>query len=65
MVYDLDLEQIRQAISQSALSGDTVETAEGTGVQINSPSAKVFAYLDDPANSDVFVEIARYQRVAK
>ena len=65
VVYDLDLEQIRQAIGQSALSGDTVETSEGTGVQINSPSAKVFAYLDDPANSDVFVEIARYQRVAK
>ncbi|WP_300723639.1 hypothetical protein [Pseudomonas sp.] len=65
VVYDLDLEQVRQAIGQSALTGEPVETAEGTGVQIDSPSAKVFAYLDDPANSDVFVEIARYQRVAK
>jgi hypothetical protein len=65
VIYDLDLEQIQQAISQSALSGEPVDTAEGTGTLINSPSAKVFAYLDDPANSDVFVEAARYQRVAK
>jgi hypothetical protein len=47
------------------LSGEPVDTAEGTGTLINSPSAKVFAYLDDPPNSDVFVEAARYQRVAK
>jgi hypothetical protein len=25
----------------------------------------VSAYLDDPANSDVFVEVVRYQRQAK
>ncbi len=65
VIYDLDLEQVRQAIGQTALSGEAVETAEGTGVQINSPSAKVFEYLDDPANSDVFVEVARYQPVSK
>ena len=65
VVYDLDLDQIKQAIGQSALSGDAIETAEGPGALINSPSAKVFAYLDDPANSDVFVEAARYQRVVK
>ena len=65
VVYDLDLEQIRQAIGQSALSGEPIETTEGPGVQVDSPSAKVFAYLDDPANADVFVESARYQRVAK
>lgn len=65
VIYELDLEQIRQAIGQSALAGDTVETAEGAGVQIDSPSSTVFAYLDDPANSDVFVETARYQRAAK
>ena len=65
VIYELDLEQIRQAIGQSALAGDTVETPEGAGVQIDSPSSTVFAYLDDPANSDVFVETARYQRAAK
>ena len=65
VVYDLDLDQIKQAMGQSALSGDSIETAEGPGALIDSPSAKVFAYLDDPANSDVFVEAARYQRVVK
>ena len=65
VVYDLDLDQVKQAVGQSTLSGDPVETSEGSGVQINSPSATVFTYLDDPANSDVFVEVARYQRVAK
>ena len=65
VVYDLDLDQIKQAIGQSALNGEPVETSEGSGVQIQSPSATVFAYLDDPANSDVFVEVARYQRAIK
>jgi len=65
VVYDLDLDQIKQAMGQSALSGEQVETPEGPGVQIKSPSATVFAYLDDPANSDVFVEVARYQRAIK
>ena len=65
VIYELDLEQIQQAIGQLSFDGQPVETAEGSGVLINSPPAKVFAYLDDPANSDVFVEAARYQRVAK
>jgi hypothetical protein len=30
---------------------------------ISSPLDAVFAYLDDQANSDVFIEVARYQRV--
>ena len=65
VIYDLDLDQIKQAIAQSNLSGEVVETADTSAVLVNSPSAKVFAYLDDPANSDVFVEAARYQRAAK
>ena len=65
VIYDLDLDQVKQAVGQSVLRGEPVETAEGTGTLIKSPSAEVFAYLDDPANSDVFVEAARYKRVAK
>jgi len=34
-------------------------------VEVDSSLDKVFAYLDDPANSDVFVEAARYQRQAR
>ena len=65
VIYELDLEQIKQAIAQSNLSGDVVETGDGSTVVVNSPAAGVFAYLDDPANSDVFVEVARYQRVTQ
>ena len=32
----------------------------------NEPGVEqVLAYLDDPANSDVFVEVARYQRAVE
>jgi len=31
-------------------------------VLISSPLEQVFNYLDDQANSDVFIEVARYQR---
>ncbi|NVZ18160.1 hypothetical protein [Pseudomonas costantinii] len=65
VVYNLDLEQIRQAIGQQALHGSTVETVEGDGVLVDSSMDQVFAYLDDPANADVFVEAVRYQRAGK
>ena len=65
VVYNLDLEQINQALQQKALSGDGFQTIEGDGVLINSNMGQVSAYLDDPANSDVFVEVVRYQRQAK
>ena len=65
VVYNLDLEQIHQAIGQHALHGSTVDTVEGPGVQVDSPMDQVFAYLDDPANADVFVEAVRYRRVGK
>ena len=65
VVYNLDLEQIHQAIDQQALHGSTVETAEGAGVLVDSPMDQVFTYLDDPANADVFVEAVRYRRVGK
>jgi hypothetical protein len=62
VVYNLDLEQVHQAIGHKALQGHTVETVEGDGVLVDSPMSQVFAYLDDPANADVFVEAVRYQR---
>ena len=65
VVYNLDLEQIHQAMDQKALHGSTVETVEGAGVLVDSPLDQVFAYLDDPANADVFVEAARYRRADK
>ena len=65
VVYNLDLEQIHQAIGQQALHGSTVDTVEGAGVLVDSPMNQVFAYLDDPANADVFVEAVRYRRADK
>lgn len=64
VVYNLDLEQINQALGQKVLGGEGFQTEDGAGVLINTPMEQVFAYLDDPANSDVFVEAVRYQRLA-
>ena len=65
VLYSLDLEQINQALGQKALSGDAFTTTEGDGVLIRSTLPEVFAYLDDPANSDVFVEAAHFTRAGK
>ncbi|MBV6822423.1 hypothetical protein [Pseudomonas sp. PD9R] len=65
VVYNLDLEQINQALQQKALNGESFQTNDGDGVLINSNMEQISAYLDDPANSDVFVEVVRYQRQAK
>lgn len=63
VVYNLDLERFRQWVEQKALSGQTVETEKGETLLIDSPLDQVFGYLDDPANSDVFLDAAHYQRV--
>jgi hypothetical protein len=65
VVYNLDLESIRQALAHKALDGQTFETDDGAGVLIDNNMDQVSAWLDDPANSDVFVEVVRYQRQAK
>ncbi|MBV4456218.1 MULTISPECIES: hypothetical protein [Pseudomonas] len=65
VVYNLDLDQIRQAIGQQTLRGSTVETVEGEGVLVDSHIDQVFAYLDDPANADVFVQAVRYRRAGR
>lgn len=64
VVYNLDLERLQQAIAQQSLAGERFDTQDGQGVAVRSTPAQVFAWLDDPANSDVFVEVARYKRVA-
>jgi len=67
VIYTLDVEPLRQAIAHRELSGriTTVGQDDVPGVHIDSPAERVVAYLDDPANSDVFVETARLQRVAR
>jgi hypothetical protein len=65
VVYDLDLERFQQLVEQKVLDGERVDTVKGDGMLISSSMDKVFAYLDDPANSDVFLKAAQYQRMTK
>ena len=65
VVYNLDLDQVKQALGQKVFSGEGFQTDDGEGVLIDSRMDQVFAWLDDPANSDVFVEAVRYQRLAR
>ena len=63
VIFTLDVDRVRQELEAGRLQGKPVDTQEGEGVLITSPLDAVFAYLDDQANSDVFIEVARYQRV--
>ena len=65
VIYNLDVERILQETDSGVLQGQPVDTPEGESVLVTSALDKVFAYLDDQANSDVFVEVARYQRSAE
>lgn len=65
VIYNLDVERILQEMQGGTLQGQSLETPEGEAVLITSPLDKVFGYLDDQANADVFVEVARYQRSAE
>ncbi|MBP8884063.1 MAG: hypothetical protein KBG74_06610, partial [Pseudomonas sp.] len=65
VLYNLDTDRILQDMEKGLLQGQAVSMPEADGALITSPLDKVFAYLDDPANADLFVEVARYQRVAE
>jgi len=62
VIYNLDVDRILQEMDDGTLQGQPVETPEGEAVLVTSPLEQVFGYLDDQANADVFVEVARYQR---
>ncbi|WP_372874525.1 hypothetical protein [Pseudomonas sp.] len=63
VIYNLDVDRVLQELEAGRMQGKPVDTPQGAGVLISSPLDVVFAYLDDQANSDVFIEVARYQRV--
>ncbi|MHC6227031.1 hypothetical protein ACYU03_20045 [Pseudomonas sp. X10] len=67
VLYNLDVDQVQQAVEKKELTGRSTEGLQenGRGVLIDSPSERVLAYLDDPANSDLFIEVARFQRASK
>lgn len=62
VVYNLDLDRFNQWVEQGALKGQKNQAGKDEGLLITSPLDQVFDYLDNPANSDVFLEVARYQR---
>jgi hypothetical protein len=59
------VDRLQQLVDQKVFDGQATETEKGAGVFITTPLASVFAYLDDPANSDVFLKAAQYQRMTK
>ena len=63
VLFNLDIERLLHEIEDGRLDGEAVATPEGEGVLVHSPLERVFDYLDDPANADVFIEVARLQRV--
>ena len=65
VVYNLDMDRFNQWVEHKALSGEKISTGKGEGLLITSPLDQVFGYLNDPANSDVFLEVARDQRLPK
>jgi hypothetical protein len=65
VIYNLDVDRVLQELERGMLRGKIVEMPQGDGVLITSPLDTVFEYLDDPANADVFIEVARYQRVGQ
>ena len=58
VLYGLDVDRVRQAIADKALSGQVSEES----TLVTSPIDEVLKYLDDPANADLFSESARYKR---
>jgi hypothetical protein len=63
--YNLDMDRFSQWVEHRQLAGQRLPIGKGEGLLISSPLDEVFRYLDDPANSDVFLEVARYQRLPK
>lgn len=62
ILYNLDVDRILQDMEQGGLQGEVTAGLNGEGLLISTPLEQVFTYLDDQANSDVFIEVARYQR---
>lgn len=62
VLFNLDIQHLLKEVEDGRLAGEAVDTAEGDGILVRAPLEQVFGYLDDPANADVFIEVARMQR---
>ena len=62
VLYSLEDEFFVDEIKAGRIPGQVVDMADEQSALITAPSAQVLTFLNDPANSDGFVEAARYQR---
>jgi hypothetical protein len=64
VIYSLDPERFQAQLDGGVLKGRKIASEEGEALLVSSPLAQVFAFLDDPANTDAFTEVARYRHSA-
>lgn len=62
IIYSLDNELFVNEIRAGHLPGQVVEVAAQASALVSATPAQVLAFFDAPANSDAFVEAARFQR---
>ena len=65
VLYSLEDRYFVEEVKAGRLAGKVVDTADEQSALITAESMQVLAFLNDPANSDGFVEAARYQRSAE
>lgn len=63
VLHQLDAKAIGEDVARNRLAGETVTLFGHEGVLVTAELEQVFTYLDDPANADLFSEMARYRRV--
>ena len=61
ILYSLDDEVFVDEIRAGRLAGQVVEVAGEERALVTAATEEVLAFLNDPANSDMFVEAARFQ----
>jgi len=62
ILYSLDDELFVEQVKAGRLPGQVVEVAGEESALVTATTAQVLAFLNDPANSDAFVEAGRFQR---
>ena len=62
IIYSLDNQLFVNEIKAGRLAGQVIDVAGEQSALVTAATAQVLAFLNDPANSDAFVEASRYQR---
>lgn len=61
ILYSLDDELFVSEVESGRLAGQVIEIAGEKSALVTASTAQVLAFLNDPANSDAFVEASRFQ----